>query len=1202
MSFPLSQPTPVITHFPDMNNAALALDSPPTPSSAPPFTVAFELPAHMKSAVVESVAHDETSELAPPSPAPSIPPFESQWQLSATSTVDSFLALSQSSATEHTDNADSKAQLDNVMADEEHNNSDPATQSEEAVAAAAVVEPAFEVRLLLTGDSVSSCITIAGLAAPNVEQSTVTEVVDIIAAAPQDEPHPSVPTEGKNAADDDFAVKDAEQSQLIEVDHIAVVTLVDGGDKDEDMQAAPRHSEQTSDDDKGETSVTVEAAPDRVTQSAIEVTAQVKVREVPSVSQSPYSVEVGKLESGAEGHTHMMEEEDEKVEPASSKASNDTVLQSLAHDSTTQTDEQQVNLHAVSEPMGEADAQTITALVERQDKDNAVVEEEAPAEKFAAVAAVVNASNGLDVKTSTEQIFVHDNHDTVSEAVERMKADESAADTAAGSDEDDEVAVEDTDKLPELESASCVMIDIEEAATEEDEGSEQEEDDRAPSFNRTARVVDQPPQRADSPTFGLTQPDSSEAEVSSQQSGSQLHSSQESMADSGQRPSAVTASAAHVVAAEPTATVITSDKESVSIAGVDDERVLSQQLHASQRSNAASTTSDFDITAFILDADGCDEEDDDSQPGETRTHEDDDEEVDEQVKRFAHKEDDVEVAVGKTIGTEEHTEADVDIGHIDEEEEEKEEEADDAEVKEDVDGQDEDEDEVDMEDVEIADEDTASAIHSVPPSPTVLSPLAVSNSPSTSPVFSQSDVDALHSRINELQATVQQLETLLREAEARLHAQDELEDIRRGCMEEAEQETKKVVEDKQRQSSQQQRQVTGLQKQVSQQQQQIQETESTVAALRGDVQRLLLELANEREQSLAAQTDSVEAMRAKEEQLRMLRTEKEDEQVQRVVQLQRLETEIERLTAQLGQREAELAQLLATPLAHRVDGLQQQLQAAQSERDEAMKLRTELESKVKTLKKDGKESRKQWESERRTLETSNKELSSLLQDLALKHSETSTKLSYREDDRKRMDEQIRALEAERKEHQQTDKELTQLRVREELMKKDNDRLYAEKKEAQAEVKSLRDELRTLHDRMREAERTHKEERDSMQRQLESTKATLAAVQEKLSVATERQANTKQQLDVLTRESHKEIKTLKEELRVSNEDRSQLQHTGMQLEHAHETLKTNHKELEIDYGDLDKQCKHFKDRSKVLEQQLLEQQVSSNTHVAHRGTS
>jgi hypothetical protein len=68
---------------------------------------------------------------------------------------------------------------------------------------------------------------------------------------------------------------------------------------------------------------------------------------------------------------------------------------------------------------------------------------------------------------------------------------------------------------------------------------------------------------------------------------------------------------------------------------------------------------------------------------------------------------------------------------------------------------------------------------------------------------------------------------------------------------------------------------------------------------------------------------------------------------------------MEQVRRMLEQRETELAQLTSTPLVHRVDQLQQQLQLFIKEKDEALKKVSEVELRVESAKKKEREKEKE---------------------------------------------------------------------------------------------------------------------------------------------------------------------------------------------------------------------------------------------------
>ena len=1304
MSLSHPPPSPVAIPSSDFVDAASTVDTPPTPSSAPPApfaesvstpitrtatTVTMRDDAEATQAAVTGNAADAVVEVAaveaerpssplaavgsgvseqmeeeeaavPSSPLPSIPPFESQLQLSplaeSDAAADSFISLSQPAATDSA--LPSSAQFDTapvveaslpvpVITEPDDTSVEAAAAPTEAEAEvgigesrAAAAAAAAEVR---EGD-ISSSVTITEVTTldePADVQSTVAiaSSSDLPMSMPQQDEMLHTVTEQVSSAPAVGEVLQQQQEERseeynMEVEHSeTAVPHESAAALDLDMQAEPVHSEQPGeqpqqqDEEKKEAVMEVTVADNVEEAKAVESSHVNVPAESPPLAaaeaqpQSAAAAEMDSHEGQADKGGDKMEADNEKAESESgaaepqsaSVAEADTGAEQAQQHSKMEEDDEKVEaavVSAVVSPDGGALTGTAEQPINQQPQPSQVDATPASVEPLISTDEALNSTQV--VESAVEQV----SSDVTGERVEQeVRVQESAA---AALQADNTKAVSDVaavhaaaDRLDEQDAkqhdavvvatdaldgrdgsdSEFEMVDAEEAKTDEEASSSSEEDDEyeaAPSFTLTAQRPTQPAQRADSPTFGLTQPDTSDVEISSQESSSQYDSSQQSQPASRQAALAAPAVAVDNSSPRSTAVVAAQDTSAVSVAvaDVDDERALSQQLHASQRSTNASTASDFDITAFILEADEQDEDEDEPRP--RTTHPTADDEDDEQVEQIAHKDDD-----SAFDDDEESVQADSDaavkrVHSVDEKKQELGADEIDDEEEEEEDGDAGHDSDVEME----ADEDDSAAVsRPSPPSPTALS----TSSSSNSPVFSQSDVDTLHARIAQLQATIDQLQTTLKEAQAKLRTQEECDDIRRACFEEAERETRASMDEKQRQ-------LTALQRQLGQHQQQAREAESKLAALHSDVQRLQSELANEREQSLAAHTDAVEAMRAKEEQLHMVRAEKEDSQRQvqlsaqeRLAQQQSLEAEIDRLTELLGQREAELAQLTATPLAHRVDALQQQLHSMQAERDEAVKQKTKLEAKLKTIKKESKESRKQWEVERAKLEQSNASMSSLLQDLSLKHSETTTKLSYREDQLRKTEEQIRALEADKREHQQTDRELTQLRVKEELMRKEVDRLYADKKEAVADVKALRDELRSLHDRMREEDRNRKEEREGLQRQIESIKANESQLKEKLSVATERQSNTKQQLDTITKDSTKEIKTLREDLRLTRDERTQLQHRGMQLEVDYGAeLKRNEKLLQ-ECDELENERNQLTEKNHQLELKCRELKMVSTAH-------
>ena len=395
-----------------------------------------------------------------------------------------------------------------------------------------------------------------------------------------------------------------------------------------------------------------------------------------------------------------------------------------------------------------------------------------------------------------------------------------------------------------------------------------------------------------------------------------------------------------------------------------------------------------------------------------------------------------------------------------------------------------------------------------------------SPSPRRSPSFSQRDVDTLHERIAALQQRVAEQEaTLCRsgEVDGLVHAMREEMDAERGA----------ALEQRLRDISQ-----------LTMEKAELEDRAHSTALLSAQRERDL----DVALQATQARLDAALARaQAKEDELTALRLESERAATLQRDALQQMETDLGALRRLLEQREGELTQLMSTPLAHRLDGLQQQLVASVAERDDAVKKGTESELRAKAARKDAKEQRRTAEKEREALEARANSLNLALQDLALKHSELTTKLAFTEQTTRRLEEQLKAAEADRKQLQASMADMTRLQVREEVHVRDVEQLKAERKELKDELRAQRDDNRALHERMREQHDAATQQKAAMQAQLDQVKAQHSADKERVVALTERIASAKEKVDAATRD-HKQTKMELERTRAA----------GKKLEDEHNT--------------------------------------------------
>ena len=280
-----------------------------------------------------------------------------------------------------------------------------------------------------------------------------------------------------------------------------------------------------------------------------------------------------------------------------------------------------------------------------------------------------------------------------------------------------------------------------------------------------------------------------------------------------------------------------------------------------------------------------------------------------------------------------------------------------------------------------------------------------------------------------------------------------------------------------------------------------------------------------------------------------------------------MEAEMERLRQAVRLRETELAQLTSTPLAHRVDVLQQQISTLEQEKEAGSRRAAEAEARLKTVKAERKQAEKAaqaaaqtWQKEREALESRAREVTLTLQELVLKHTELSTRQAFLESGSRRLEEQLRASEAERKEQQGSVREMTRLQVKEEMSSKELERAYAERKEMQEEIRRLREESRAQQQSAREQHDAAGAQRQQLQRELDEARSGLAAGSEKLATNSERLSAA--------------LKRAEEAGRDGKKDRAEV-----------ERLRTVGVKLELEYKELSRQRDALLDDASEREAEL-----------------
>ena len=454
----------------------------------------------------------------------------------------------------------------------------------------------------------------------------------------------------------------------------------------------------------------------------------------------------------------------------------------------------------------------------------------------------------------------------------------------------------------------------------------------------------------------------------------------------------------------------------------------------------------------------------------------------------------------------------------------------------------------DEEDVAMDDEEEASVggvndsddNRPYPSSPVITSPTHSATPPrSPSPMFSQRDVDALHTHIAVLQAKVS-------EQALSLSRQLEVDEMVKIMQLEADEERLAQVEQKQQSIDQLQVEKADLESQLR---------EAMSARMKREG-ALHLE-----QQAMQTRMDAVvEELRLREAEFSSVRTDMvkvSDQSAMQVRAQQSAEQEMGELRRRIEQRESELAQLTSTPLAHRVDSLQQQVAAAVKERDEAVKRLGEAESRAKAVKKEAKEQRKESDKERETSAGRVQDLNSALQELGLKHSELTARYSASEEAKRGLTEQLKQAQVELKEQAVALRELTRLQVKEEVhlseisslklsAEREASRVAQERKEARDEMKAQRDDIRSLNERLREVNEVNSQQKAALQSQVDQVKASLASSTEKITTLTERCANLKSQAEGAQKELTKKTAEL-ERLKVVGEG---LEENYKALDNAH----------------------------------------------------
>ena len=728
----------------------------------------------------------------------------------------------------------------------------------------------------------------------------------------------------------------------------------------------------------------------------------------------------------------------------------------------------------------------------------------------------------------------------------------------SGRDEMDEEEAQQRVEDVEEEPLSREEKKIEEEA--EEEQVNQEEEDAVSSQPTQPPPASIPPvagpaERPASPTFGMTQEKDGD-----EQRPMQLHERDEDDSTSTP-PTPSSLSTAQQPAAEQEAESGQNTEEVGSGTQVEGERsgameedavVQSQQLPPSQRS-MSSTAESADVDAFMLTDDDAEADVEPTPSTPAREHSNHNSSASQQRgRRQETSVDELEEA---------HEEAG---GEVEEEQRGRA--------------------AVEVEDSEGAAEDDSFRSHSpVISSPTRSlppSPSSRSSSPPPSPTFSQRDVDALHLHVAALQKTIAELA-------AKLKRQDEVDEMVRVMQEEMDGERRSQLEETQRSIHQLHMERAELLDRLN-------------AAATAEAKREV-DAAVEREALQARLTAAGEQAQSKEQELVALRLERERVQQQAELQLRQLQQkgseEVDQLQRLLAQREEELGQLTATPLAHRVDELQQQLAAASRDKEEAHKKAAEVAQRLKAMRKEGKEQRLTLEREKEAVVKERDAREERVQQMNLALQELSFKMTDISARHSRSEEQLKGASEDRAQLQIAQRDITRLQVTADMRERELEQLRAERKEHKDELREQRKEVGALHERLRGQQEASAEAKAAVQAQVEQSKASLATSTEKLSVQVERSANLQTQLSA----KEKELRALKTE----NE---RLRTTGHSLEGEHRTLQGEHRALQVkleadaaahagERQDWSRVREDLHHRERLLQDQLMQTRLQQSLPVA-----